>query len=190
MSDQNTNKEVDEGRRTLLLATSAVGGVGVAAAAVPFVASWAPSARAKAAGASVKADVSALKEGEKLVVKWRGKPVWVYRRSKEQLAAIRSNESHLADPDSEKSLQPEYAKNKLRSIKEHEAYLVVIGICTHLGCSPSDKADGFICPCHGSQFDLSARVYKGQPAPTNLEVPKYKWLDDNTILIGEDSTGA
>jgi len=187
MSDQM----VDSERRTLILATSVVGGAGVVAAAVPFVGSLAPSEKAKAAGAPVEADISQLKEGEKMIVKWRGKPVWILRRTKEMLASLGALKDLLADPESEKSVQPDYARNTARAQKDE--YLVVVGICTHLGCSPSDKpADanwqgGFLCPCHGSQFDLAGRVFKNQPAPTNLEIPPYKFLSDTRILIGDDS---
>lgn len=187
MSDQM----VDNERRTLILATSVVGGAGVIAGAVPFVGSLAPSEKAKAAGAPVEADISKLKEGEKMIVKWRGKPVWILRRTKEMLASLKAVGDALADPESEKSVQPAYAKNAARAQKDE--YLVVVGICTHLGCSPSDKpADGnwqggFLCPCHGSLFDLAGRVFKNQPAPTNLEIPPYKFLSDTRILIGDDS---
>jgi len=165
---------------------------------VPFVASLAPSERAKAIGAPVVADIGKLAPGEKMVVKWRGKPVWILRRTPEMLAALKTVEEKLSDPGSEKSDQPGYAKNPTRAINEE--YLVAIGICTHLGCSPSDKlkpgsaegmlsdwAGGFLCPCHGSQFDLAGRVFKSQPAPTNLEIPPYKFLSDTSIIIGEDS---
>jgi ubiquinol-cytochrome c reductase iron-sulfur subunit len=182
---------VDNERRTLILATSAVGGAGVVAMAVPFVGSLAPSEKAKAAGAPVEADIGKLKEGEKMIVKWRGKPVWILRRTKEMLASLETVKDLLADPESEKSVQPTYAKNAARAQKDE--YLVVVGICTHLGCSPSDRpADGnwkggFLCPCHGSQFDFAGRVFKSQPAPTNLEIPPYKFLSDTRILIGDDS---
>jgi len=196
MSDQK--KACDSERRNLLLATSAVGGVAVVAAATPFVASLAPSERAKAAGAPVVVDVSKLAPGDKVVVKWRGKPVWVLRRTPEMLKSLETIAEKLSDPGSEKSDQPAYAKNLPRAIKDE--YLVAIGICTHLGCSPSDKlrvgnaegmtpdwTGGFLCPCHGSQFDLAGRVFKNQPAPTNLEIPPYRYLSDTQILIGEDS---
>ncbi|MDR0564353.1 MAG: ubiquinol-cytochrome c reductase iron-sulfur subunit [Azoarcus sp.] len=195
----NQEKDCDTGRRNLMLATSAAGGVAVVAAATPFVASLAPSERAKAAGAPVDADISKIEPGTKKVVKWRGKPVWILRRTKEMLDSLKKLEDRVSDPNSEKSLQPDYAKNLARSRKEE--FLVVIGICTHLGCSPSEKLKsgnaegmavdwegGFLCPCHGSMFDLAGRVFKGQPAPTNLEVPPYKYLNDTTIRIGEDST--
>lgn len=196
MSDQKT--ECDAGRRNLILVTSAVGGAGVVAAAVPFVASLTPSEGAKAAGAPVVADISKLAPGEKMVVKWRGKPVWILRRTPEMLASLDKVAGELSDPGSEKSEQPAYAKNMARAAKDE--YLVVVGICTHLGCSPSDKLKsgaeegmvaawqgGFLCPCHGSLFDLAARVYKAMPAPTNLEIPPYKYLSDTSILIGDDS---
>ena len=192
--------DCDPERRNLLIATTAVGSVAVVATAVPFVASLAPSERAKAIGAPVIADVSKLAPGEKMVVKWRGKPVWILRRTQEMLASLKvvEEKEKLSDPGSEKSDQPKYTRNPARAVKDE--YLVAIGICTHLGCSPSDKlkhgnaegmtADwvgGFICPCHGSLFDLAGRVFKNQPAPTNLEIPPYKYLSDTSILIGEDS---
>ncbi|MCL2644154.1 MAG: ubiquinol-cytochrome c reductase iron-sulfur subunit [Betaproteobacteria bacterium] len=191
-------KDCDCERRTLLIASSAVGGAAVVAAAVPFVTSLAPSERAKAIGAPVVADISKLAPGEKMIVKWRGKPVWILRRTPEMLASLKAVEEKLADPNSEKSDQPAYTQNQARAIKDE--YLVTIGICTHLGCSPTDKlrvgssegmtadwAGGFICPCHGSLFDLAGRVFKTQPAPTNLDIPPHKFLSDTSILIGEDS---
>src|SRR5690606_22150771 len=169
------------------------------ATAVPFVASLTPSERAKAAGAPVEADVSKLAPGEMMTVEWQGKPAWSLRRTEEMLATLDKLDDQLADPASEKSVQPEYAKNKARSIKPE--FLVTIGICTHLGCSPSQKfkigaasglgddwPGGFLCPCHGSTFDLAARVYAGKPAPTNLDIPPHKYLADTKILIGEDGT--
>jgi ubiquinol-cytochrome c reductase iron-sulfur subunit len=195
MSDQN----VDSERRALMLATAAAGGVAVAAAAVPFVASLNPSERAKAAGAPVVADIGRLAPGEKMVVKWRGKPVWILRRTPEMLASLEKlGEKELKDPASAtSSQQKEYAQNTTRAIKEE--YFVVVGICTHLGCSPSDKIKpgseegmasdwpgGFFCPCHGSKFDLAGRVFTGVVAPTNLEVPPYTYLSETSILIGED----
>jgi len=193
----SVEEKMDGGRRQLLLATSVAGGAAVAATAVPFVASLTPSERAKAAGAPVEADVSKLAAGEMMTVEWQGKPVWILRRTEEMLATLPGNDDNLADPQSEKSIQPEYAKNEHRSIKPE--FLVAVGICTHLGCSPSSKfksgeasglgADwpgGFLCPCHGSTFDLAARVYKSKPAPTNLEIPKHKYLTDTKLLIGED----
>lgn len=195
----SSEEKMDSGRRELLLATSVVGGVACAATAVPFVASLTPSERAKAAGAPVEADVSKLAPGEMMTVEWRGKPVWILRRTEEMLATLPKIEDELADPASDKSIQPEYAKNQHRSIKPE--YLVAVGICTHLGCSPSSKfkagedsglgaswPGGFLCPCHGSTFDLAARVYKSKPAPTNLDVPPHKYLTETRILIGEDGT--
>jgi len=194
-----SDHQVDQGKRTWLIATSCAGAVGGVATAVPFVSSFEPSERAKAAGAPVEADISGLKPGEKMTVEWRGKPVWILRRTPEQIAELPKNDPLLADPHSERTAYPipAYAKNEGRSIKPE--YLVVIGICTHLGCSPSDKfvpgpqpslpADwpgGFLCPCHGSTFDLAARVYKNKPAPDNLEVPPHMYLSDTRILIGED----
>lgn len=193
----SVEEKMDNGRRQLLLATSVAGGAATVAVAVPFVASLTPSERAKAAGAPVEADISKLAPGEKMIVEWQGKPVWIVRRTEEMLASLETDEAELADPESNESIQPEYAKNRARAIKPE--YLVVVGICTHLGCSPSEKftpgaesglgADwpgGFLCPCHGSTFDLAARVYAGKPAPTNLDIPPHKYLADTTLLIGED----
>lgn len=193
----SVEQKMDSGRRTLLLATSAVGGAAAVATAVPFVASLTPSERAKAAGAPVEVDVGKLAPGEMMTVEWRGKPVWVLRRTPEMLEALKKAEPNLSDPASEKQQQPEYAKNQYRSIKPE--FLVAVGICTHLGCSPSEKfkpgaeagmsADwpgGFLCPCHGSMFDLAGRVYKSMPAPDNLEIPPHKYLADTTILVGDD----
>jgi len=186
-------------RRRLLVATSGVGLVAAAATVVPFVASLTPSNRARAAGAPVEADVSKLAVGSMMTVEWRGKPVWILRRTPEMLAELEAHEQRLADPASDEPQQPDYATNRHRSI--HPEYLVVIGICTHLGCSPSEKftpgaasgistdwPGGFFCPCHGSIFDLAGRVFLSQPAPTNLEIPPHKWLADGLVLIGEDDT--
>jgi len=193
----SVDQKMDSGRRTLLLATSAAGGAAAVATAVPFVASLTPSERAKAAGAPVEADVSKLAPGEMMTVEWRGKPVWILRRTPEMLASLDKTDALVSDPESNKPMQPDYAKNKHRSIKPE--YLVAVGICTHLGCSPSEKfkpgaesglgADwpgGFLCPCHGSQFDLAGRVYRSMPAPDNLEVPPHKYLAESLLLIGED----
>lgn len=194
-----SDNAVDQGKRTWLIATSCAGAVGGVATAVPFVSTFAPSERAKAAGAAVEVDVSALKPGEKMTVEWRGKPVWVVRRTPEQLAALKTLDAQVADPDSDRKAYPipEYAKNTARSIKPE--YLVVIGVCTHLGCSPSDKfvagpqaslpddwKGGFLCPCHGSTFDMAGRVFKNKPAPDNLEVPPHMYLAETKLLIGED----
>ena len=191
---------VDTSKRTWLIASGCVGAVGGAVAAVPFVSSFEPSERAKAAGAAVEADVSSLKPGTMMTVEWRGKPVWIVRRTEDQVSALKSNDAQLADPQSQRKpgeLTPEYARNEARSIKPE--LLVVVGICTHLGCSPSEKFQagpqpslpddwkgGFFCPCHGSTFDLAGRVYKNKPAPDNLEVPPHMYLSDNRLLIGED----
>ncbi|CAN7450406.1 ubiquinol-cytochrome c reductase iron-sulfur subunit [Rhizobacter sp. LjRoot28] len=196
MSDQ----QVDSGKRTWLIASSCAGVAGVGAVAVPFVSTFQPSERARAAGAAVEVDIGGLKEGEKLTVEWRGKPVWVVRRTKAQLDALAKIEGQLADPNSERKpaeLTPEYARNQYRSIKPE--FLVAVGICTHLGCSPSDKftpgpqpslpndwEGGFFCPCHGSTFDMAGRVYKNKPAPDNLEVPPHMYLSDSRLIIGED----
>ncbi len=190
---------VDQGRRTWIAITCGAGAVGGAAVAVPFVSTFAPSERARAAGAPVQVDISAIKPGEKLTVEWRGKPVWIIRRTPEQLASLAKVEPELADPKSDRKAYPTpaYAKNQHRSIKPE--FFVGVGICSHLGCSPSDKfqpgaqpslpdswAGGFLCPCHGSTFDLAGRVFKNKPAPDNLEVPPHMYVSDTTLLIGED----
>jgi ubiquinol-cytochrome c reductase iron-sulfur subunit len=194
-------QEPDKGRRSMLVVASTVaGGVAAGAAAVPFVASMLPSERAKAAGAPVEADISKLAPGERMTVEWRGKPVWIVRRTPEMLDSVRKNDDKVSDPASKKVMQPRYATNEMRSIKPE--YLVLVGICTHLGCSPVEKFEakaeafasdwrgGFFCPCHGSLFDLAGRVYKNRPAPDNLVVPPHKYLSDGKILIGEDEKGA
>ena len=195
-----SEKKIDNTRRNLIVATAALSGVAGAAVAVPFAWSWWPSERAKAAGAPVEADISTLAPGELQVVEWRGKPVWIMRRTKEMLEAVRKSDDRVSDPKSEVAAQPEYAKNENRSIKPE--FLVLVGICTHLGCSPKAKsaeekaemgeswAGGFYCPCHGSKFDLAGRVYKGSPAPINLEVPPHAYLSDTRLVIGEDKKGA
>ncbi len=191
---------VDKDKRNWIVATCAVGGAGMAAVAVPFVSTFQPSERAKAAGAAVEVDISAIKPGEKMTVEWRGKPVWIVRRTPEQLAGLSKLDNLLADPKSERKpdeFTPAYARNEGRSIKPE--VLVVVGICTHLGCSPSEKfqtgaqpslpndwAGGFLCPCHGSTFDMAGRVYKNKPAPDNLPVPPHFYLSDTKLLIGED----
>ena len=189
------------GRRRLLVATAAAGGAATVAAVVPFVLSMNPSERAKAAGAPVEVDIGKLGPGEMMTVEWRGKPVWIIHRTKAMLDALPKLNDQLADPESKKPMQPDYAKNVDRSIKPE--ILVVVGICTHLGCSPTDKfktgaesgidpnwPGGFLCPCHGSTFDLAGRVCKSKPAPDNLEVPPHKYLADTKIIIGEDTKGA
>lgn len=199
MSEATVAASVDNSRRTWLITSAAMGGVGAATVAVPFVSSFQPSERAKAAGAAVEVDISSLQPGEKRVVEWRGKPVWIMRRSAEQLAALEKVESQLADPSSDRKAYPtpEYAKNRHRSIKPE--VFVGVGICTHLGCSPGDKftpgpqpslpddwVGGFLCACHGSTFDLAGRVFKNKPAPDNLEVPPHYYTSDTTLLIGEE----
>jgi ubiquinol-cytochrome c reductase iron-sulfur subunit len=191
---------VNKSRRTLLLSTGAVGVVGAGFAAVPFLKSWLPSERAKAAGGPVKADISKVEAGQMLNVLWRGQPVFVVNRTKQQLDVLPSLNGKLKDPDSESSVQPEYVKPIFRSRKEN--FLVVVGICTHLGCSPKYYPDlvpqqfdaewkgGFFCPCHSSRFDISGRVFSGSPASRNLDVPPYTFLDDNTIEIGNDGEQA
>ena len=188
---------VDKGRRRFLTAaTTVVGGVGAAYVATPFVLSMEPSARAQAAGAPVEADISKLEPGQQITVQWRGKPVWIVRRSKKMLDTLPTLDGELLDPKSDEvSQQPPYAKNEYRSIKPE--HLVLIGICTHLGCSPSYRPElappdlgpewkgGFFCPCHGSRYDLAGRVYSGVPAPLNLKVPPYMYLSDSRILVGE-----
>ena len=190
----------DPSKRNWILTTAAVGGAGAAAVAVPFISSFQPSERAKAAGAAVEVDISALKPGEKVTVEWRGKPVWIVKRTPEQLEGLKKTESQLADPKSERKpseLTPAYARNALRSIKPE--LFVAVGICSHLGCSPIDKLQtgaqpslpddwegGFLCPCHGSTFDVAGRVFKNKPAPDNLEVPPHMYLSDTRLLIGED----
>lgn len=189
---------VDKGRRRVLVAaTGAVGAVGVGFTLVPFVESMNPSAKAKAAGAPVQADVSKLEAGALLRVKYRGQPVWVVNRTPEMLAGLPTNDPKLTDPTASVPQQPEYCQNPTRSIKEQ--YFVAIGICTHLGCSPTFRPEvgpddlgkewkgGWFCPCHGSKFDLAGRVFKGVPAPTNLVIPKHMYLNDTTILVGQDA---
>lgn len=196
------NQEVDQGkRRFLIAATSVMGGVAGAAVAVPFIASMLPSERAKAAGAPVEVDISKIEPGAMITVEWRGKPVWIIHRTKEMLESLAKVEDKLSDPKLEVPQQPEYAKNATRSRKPE--LMVLVGICTHLGCSPTSKlksgaeegmpADwlgGFFCPCHGSKFDLAGRVFKGSPAPINLEVPPHYYISDARLLIGEDGKGA
>jgi ubiquinol-cytochrome c reductase iron-sulfur subunit len=194
------SETIDKGRRQLLTAaTTLTGAVGVAFAAVPFLASWKPSARAKAEGAPVEIDISKLEPGSMIKIQWRGKPVLVVRRTAEMIERIGSHDARLADPGSDSSKQPDYVKNAARAIKPE--FLVLLGVCTHLGCLPQNRfaagastdgvltADwpgGFFCPCHGSKFDLSGRVFAGVPAPTNLEIPPYSFTDDAHIVIGLD----
>jgi ubiquinol-cytochrome c reductase iron-sulfur subunit len=198
--DNAVENAIDKDRRNWIAITCGYSAVGGVAAAVPFVSTFAPSERARAAGAPVQVDIGAIKPGEKLTVEWRGKPVWIVRRTPEQVAALPRIDPELADPKSERKpgeLTPPYARNEGRSIKPE--YFVGVGICTHLGCSPSDRfapgaqtslpddwAGGFLCPCHGSTFDLAGRVFKNKPAPDNLEVPPHMYLSDSLLLIGED----
>jgi ubiquinol-cytochrome c reductase iron-sulfur subunit len=192
---ESANVDADK-RRFLVGATSIVGGVGVVATAIPFVMSMLPSERAKAAGAPVEVDVSKIEMGQKIDIEWRGKPVWLLKRSPEMLANLPKLDPRLLDPKSEDSQQPKDCKNENRSIKPE--LWVAVGICTHLGCSPTfrpeiapadlgpDWLGGFFCPCHQSKFDLAGRVYKGVPAPLNLVVPPYKFVSDSLVLIGEE----
>jgi ubiquinol-cytochrome c reductase iron-sulfur subunit len=198
MADSN----VDRGkRRFLVAATSVMGGVAGAAVALPFVMSMTPSARARAAGAPVEVDISKVEPGMMITIEWRGKPVWIVHRTPEMLASLPKIDSEMVDPNSAVKQQPDYARNEVRSIKPE--YLVLVGICTHLGCSPSQKLaagldsgmggnwpGGFFCPCHGSKFDLAGRVFKGVPAPINLEVPPYAYLSDTRLIVGSDSKEA
>ncbi|WP_163560903.1 ubiquinol-cytochrome c reductase iron-sulfur subunit [Halomonas sp. NO4] len=197
MADNGVNK----GRRRLLLgATTVVGAVGAVGVAVPFVASWQPSARARAAGAPVQADVSKLEEGQRMIVEWRGRPVWIVKRTTEMIERTENlDPSRLADPDSMVEQQPDYVTGPLRSIRPEIS--VLIGICTHLGCSPLFRPEpgdvdmqawpgGYFCPCHGSFFDLAGRVFRNVPAPTNLEVPPYRFESDDVIIVGEDEETA
>ncbi|GAC1525929.1 MAG: ubiquinol-cytochrome c reductase iron-sulfur subunit [Ramlibacter sp.] len=191
----------DTGKRTWLIASTCVGAAGAAFTAVPFVSSFQPSERAKAAGAPVEVDIAALKPGEKVTVEWRGKPVWILRRTPEMLAGLKKTDSLVADPNSERKAYPtpEYARNEHRSIKPE--FWIGVGICTHLGCSPTDRLQGgpqaslpddwqggFLCPCHGSTFDLAGRVFRNKPAPDNLEVPPHQYLSDTRLIIGEDKS--
>jgi ubiquinol-cytochrome c reductase iron-sulfur subunit len=194
------SQQIDSSKRTWLIASSCAGAVGVGAVAVPFVSTFQPSERAKAAGAAVEVDIADIKPGEKKTIEWRGKPVWIIRRTPEQLAALPTLDGQLADPASKRKpaeLTPEYVDKATRSIKPE--FFVAVGICTHLGCSPSEKftpgpqaslpddwKGGFLCPCHGSTFDLAGRVFKNKPAPDNLEVPPHMYLSDSKLLIGED----
>jgi ubiquinol-cytochrome c reductase iron-sulfur subunit len=192
----NEHDKVDQTRRNLVIATSVAGGVAGVGAAVPFAASMLPSERARAAGAPVEVDLSRIAPGELAVIEWRGKPVWVIRRTPEMLASLKGAESRLTDPVSRSSEQPKYAQNEHRSAKPE--LMVMEGVCTHLGCSPqlkssdakaemgADWAGGFYCSCHGSKFDYAGRVFRGAPAPTNLKVPPYTIVSEGKLVIGED----
>jgi ubiquinol-cytochrome c reductase iron-sulfur subunit len=196
-----SGEETNSGRRRFLTAaTTAIGAVGTGFLLVPFISSMQPSAKARAAGAPVRADISRLEPGQMIRVEWRGKPVWIVKRTEQNLQTLESMDQVLADPGSQVSEQPGYAQNAVRSIKPE--ILVLTGICTHLGCSPTYRPDvapvdlgpdwqgGFFCPCHGSKFDIAGRVFKGMPAPTNLPVPPYRYLSDAEIIIGEDEETA
>ncbi|MEP0357762.1 MAG: ubiquinol-cytochrome c reductase iron-sulfur subunit [Paraglaciecola sp.] len=195
-SETENQPDSSNRRRFLTVATSVVGGVGVVGVAVPFIGSWNPSVKARAAGADVEADISKIEPGQLIRVIWRSKPVWIARRTPELLASLAAHDDKLKDPNSEQEQQPEFAKNPYRSLKEE--YLVLVGICTHLGCSPQHLKDGafaeyvegvqegFFCPCHGSKFDMAGRVFDNVPAPLNLVVPPYMFIDDNTLLIGSE----
>ncbi|NAW69562.1 ubiquinol-cytochrome c reductase iron-sulfur subunit [Vibrio sp. V27_P1S3P104] len=194
-----SNAPLNHGRRRFLTATTAVvGGLGAVAVAVPFIKSWNPSAKAKAAGAPVEVDVSKLEEGQMVRVEWRGNPVWVVRRSQTIVDSLKNHDTQLRDPNSQEQQQPDYAQNTYRSIKPE--YFVAVGICTHLGCSPTYLPDsfneqvkgvraGFFCPCHGSKFDMAGRVFQSVPAPLNLVVPKHMYLSETQIIIGLDESG-
>ena len=192
------NKKVNlDRRRFLVTVTSVTGAIGVTSLSIPFVSSMLPSEKAKAAGVSVQVDVSQVEQGKVLTTEWRGRPVWILNRSDSMIKSLESNPKKLSDPNLKvSSQQPKYCQNKTRSIKPN--MLVIVGICTHLGCSPSPRLSpkgdmgenwegGFFCSCHGSKFDLAGRVFKGSPAPTNLVVPPHKYLNENTIIIGEDT---
>ena len=196
----NDKVKVDKTRRNLVVATSVVGGAATVGAAIPFVASMAPSERARAAGAPVEVDLSRLAPGELGIYEWRGKPVWVIRRTPQMIQSLKAVVPNLTDPQSRASTQPQYAENEHRSAKPE--IMVMEGVCTHLGCSPQlkpadakaemggDWVGGFYCPCHGSKFDFAGRVFRGAPAPTNLVVPPYTFVSDSTLVIGEEKKGA
>jgi ubiquinol-cytochrome c reductase iron-sulfur subunit len=194
----NPPAPMDPQRRTWLVLTAATGGVGTVATAIPFVSTFAPSERAKAAGGPVEVDISDIPPGGTKTVEWRGKPVWIVHRTPQMLAALQGHDAQLADPQSTKDQQPAYARNTARSVKPD--IFVAIGICTHLGCSPSnapagsanpslpaDWPGGFFCPCHGSTFDGAGRVFKNKPAPTNLEIPPYRFASATSLVIGDDA---
>ena len=199
----SNEKQVDPGRRGMLVATCAAGGVVGLSTAGALVSTFQPSERAKAAGAPVKVDIAGMAVGEQRTVEWRGKPVWIIRRSPEMIASLKKTDADVADPNSERKpdeLTPEYARNEYRSIKPE--YLVAVGICSHLGCSPGSRfnpgaqpnlpdnwAGGFLCPCHGSTFDLAGRVFKNKPAPDNLQVPRHMFASDTKLVIGKDEKG-
>lgn len=195
-------EDVDDNRRRLLIVATGVAGAAVAGGvAAPFLASWFPSARALAAGAPVEADISKMEAGQQITIEWRGKPVWVLKRTPEMLDGLTKHDALLVDPESKNAVQPKYVTGPTRAIKPD--IFVAVGVCTHLGCSPNLKKEigaasdmgpdwpgGYYCPCHNSRFDLSARVLKGSPAPTNLTIPPYRYASDAVVVIGEDSKGA
>lgn len=195
-----TDTDVNQSRRRIIAGTAVLGGAAGAVAAWPFIASFEPSERARALGAPVEVDIGKLEPGQLMTVEWRGKPVWILNRTKEMLGTLSKDTALLADPTSRQSEQPPFARNEVRA--EKPEYFVAVGICTHLGCSPTSKLQpgdpsmganwlgGFLCPCHGSRFDLAGRVYANMPAPTNLPVPPYRFLSDTRIVIGEESKGA
>ncbi|MEX3985227.1 ubiquinol-cytochrome c reductase iron-sulfur subunit [Paraburkholderia sp. EG287A] len=199
------DERVDSGRRTWLIAASVAGGVGGVAAVVPFVGSFAPSEKAKAAGAPVEVDIANLKPGEMMTVAWRGKPVWIFNRTDQMLAGIQKADNELADPQSKNPFsmpEPEYCKNEFRSRAEHQNILVAVAVCTHLGCTPTPRFQsgpqpnlpenwpgGFLCPCHGSTYDLSGRVFRNKPAPQNLDIPPYMFTSATQLVIGKDEKG-
>ncbi len=199
----SNEKQVDSGRRILLAGTCAAGGAVAVGTAAALVSTFQPSERAKAAGAPVEVDIAGMAVGEQRTVEWRGKPVWIIRRSPEMIESLKKTDADVADPKSERKpdeLTPEYARNEYRSIKPE--YLVAVGICSHLGCSPSSRfaagaqpnlpdnwAGGFLCPCHGSTFDLAGRVFKNKPAPDNLQVPRHMFASDTKLVIGKDEKG-
>ena len=195
-----SNAPVDTGRRRFLTAaTAVVGGAGAVAVAVPFIKSWNPSAKAKAAGAPVEVNISKVEPGQLIRVEWRGKPVWIVRRNKDIMDELQKHDNQLRDPNSEEDQQPAYAKNPGRSIKPE--FFIAVGICTHLGCSPTYEHDkfeqyvqgvrsGFFCACHGSTYDMAGRVFQGVPAPLNLVVPPHHYVDNTTVLIGLDQGAA
>lgn len=199
------DERVDNSRRTWLIATTVAGGIGGVATVVPFVSSFAPSEKAKAAGAPVEVDISNLKPGDMLTVAWRGKPVWILNRTDEMLADVQKADKELADPHTDHPFSmplPEYCNNEFRSRAEHKNILVVVAVCTHLGCTPTqrfqegpqanlpdDWPGGFLCPCHGSTYDLDGRVFKNKPAPQNLDIPPYMFTSDHSVVIGRDEKG-
>ncbi|SAL01358.1 ubiquinol-cytochrome c reductase iron-sulfur subunit [Caballeronia fortuita] len=198
-------KRVDGGRRTWLITTTAVGGVGAVATVVPFVGSFAPSEKAKAAGAPVEVDISGLKPGEMMTVAWRGKPVWIVNRTDEMLADVKKADNEVADPKSKMEFSmplPEYCNNEFRSRADHKNILVAVAVCTHLGCTPTPRFQegpqpnlpdnwpgGFLCPCHGSTYDMAGRVFKNKPAPQNLDIPPFMFTSATQLVIGKDEKG-